>query len=542
MRDQTPRVTEHPAEARPWRGRRGTTVIASVLLLIGAAGATAVTQLTSANANSFALPAGQVLSAGQSITSSNGDYQLTEQSDGDLVENSLFSIAPISFIESGGARVYHDGGNSQQGIFGPPSRTQLWHTATGGHPGAKAVMQNDGNLVVYSGSGAVLWASNTAGHPGAHLEVQDDANTVIYSAANRPLWSDDRVSVIQSGGSSNAAIRDCPNWGPTDNPAIAEDCAGVDYLPNGTGITMLCWLSTGYPIAALPPPAPPSAKWFYVQINRQRSDDYWFIHADLVTNQISTPACQMGTMPAAPTITPGTQPAPNSSPPAPAASFSSPPTTTPASPRSPRTSILTPSVRLAQGPQAPGGGYWYKIALTGFPASADVSVSCHDTVSPGGFRTFTLHTETAGMATSNTSCYSGDGPDHWVVADGTASNHVGWIRNAAPPTTAVPPTTAPPPPSPVTVAETTGGVSHTWTNYSNAGGAEGPSIPANTTVQIACKLLGFKVADGNTWWYRIASAPWSSGFYVSADAFYNNGQTSGSLHGTPWVDNAVPSC
>ena len=66
--------------------------------------------------------------------------------------------------------------------------------------------------------------------------------------------------------------------------------------------------------------------------------------------------------------------------------------------------------------------------------------------------------------------------------------------------------------------------------------------PAYTTVQVACKVSGFRVADGNTWWYRIASAPWSNNYYVSADAFYNNGQTSGSLVGTPFVDSNVPNC
>ena len=100
----------------------------------------------------------------------------------------------------------------------------------------------------------------------------------------------------------------------------------------------------------------------------------------------------------------------------------------------------------------------------------------------------------------------------------------------------------PPPPPPGTVAETTGSVTHTWTNYANAGGTEGPSVASNTTVQIACRLTGFKVADGNTWWYRIASSPWSSSYYASADAFYNNGATSGSLHGTPFVDAEVPLC
>ena len=99
-----------------------------------------------------------------------------------------------------------------------------------------------------------------------------------------------------------------------------------------------------------------------------------------------------------------------------------------------------------------------------------------------------------------------------------------------------------PPPPPSTWSETVGGNAHTWTNYTNAGGTEGPTIPAYTTVQIACKIQGFKVADGNTWWYRIESSPWNNQYYVSADAFYNNGQTSGSLVGTPFVDPAVANC
>jgi hypothetical protein len=105
-----------------------------------------------------------------------------------------------------------------------------------------------------------------------------------------------------------------------------------------------------------------------------------------------------------------------------------------------------------------------------------------------------------------------------------------------------PPPPPPPPPSAATYAETTGGATNTWTNYMNAGGIQGPTIPANTTVQIACKLTGFKVSDGNTWWYRIASSPWNGAYHSSADAFYNNGQTSGSLVGTPFVDPAVPTC
>jgi hypothetical protein len=95
---------------------------------------------------------------------------------------------------------------------------------------------------------------------------------------------------------------------------------------------------------------------------------------------------------------------------------------------------------------------------------------------------------------------------------------------------------------PPTYNETVGGVTHTWTDYSDAGGTEGPSISTGQTVQVACVVTGFRVSDGDTYWYRIASAPWSDVYYASADAFYNNGQTSGSLIGTPFVDPAVPGC
>lgn len=122
----------------------------------------------------------------------------------------------------------------------------------------------------------------------------------------------------------------------------------------------------------------------------------------------------------------------------------------------------------------------------------------------------------------------------------------GGSESSSPPASTSPgapaPAPSPSPSAPATYAETTGSVTHTWSDYGNAGGTEGPSIPANDTVQIACKVTGFKVEDGNTWWYRIASGPWNNAYYASADAFYNNGQTSGSLVGTPFVDVNVPNC
>lgn len=131
---------------------------------------------------------------------------------------------------------------------------------------------------------------------------------------------------------------------------------------------------------------------------------------------------------------------------------------------------------------------------------------------------------------------------------GSGSSSPGGSGESTPspaPGTSNPGTSSPPapsaPPAP-TYAETTGSVVHTWSDYSDAGGSAGPEIPSHATVQIACKVSGFTVADGNTWWYRIASSPWNGAYYGSADAFYNDGATSGSLLGTPFVDPAVPNC
>jgi hypothetical protein len=102
--------------------------------------------------------AGNILSSrhtlypGKNITSSNGQYQLILQEDGNLV---LYS-----------------NGNA------------LWSSRTMGKGAKKLVMQRDGNLVLYKDREPV-WATNTSGNNGAFLKIQNDGNLVIY----RAVWS-----------------------------------------------------------------------------------------------------------------------------------------------------------------------------------------------------------------------------------------------------------------------------------------------------------------------------------------------------------------
>jgi hypothetical protein len=127
------------------------------------------------------LLAGQTLYQGESLSSCDGRFTLSMQTDGNLV-------------------LY------QSGIGA------LWATGTNGSYAGidnRLTMQSaDGNLVLYNVFGEPLsphcydlgteneqygppgcLPSNTSGHPGAHLAVQDDGNVVVYSNANVALWA-----------------------------------------------------------------------------------------------------------------------------------------------------------------------------------------------------------------------------------------------------------------------------------------------------------------------------------------------------------------
>ena len=96
---------------------------------------------------------------GESFRSSSGRYRLTYQSDGDLV--------------------FDD----------EQMRTRLWTANTAGTAPGQAVLQTDGNFVVYDSAGVNRWSSGTSGNLNAYLAVQDDGNLVIYGSDGQPIWA-----------------------------------------------------------------------------------------------------------------------------------------------------------------------------------------------------------------------------------------------------------------------------------------------------------------------------------------------------------------
>jgi hypothetical protein len=81
-----------------------------------------------------------------------------------------------------------DGNLVEYAMYGSSNWVPAWWSNTAGGRGAYAIMQSDGNFVIYGWGGAAVWRTNTSGNYGAHLSVQSDANLVVYRSDNHPLW------------------------------------------------------------------------------------------------------------------------------------------------------------------------------------------------------------------------------------------------------------------------------------------------------------------------------------------------------------------
>nr|WP_315034114.1 hypothetical protein [uncultured Chryseobacterium sp.] len=97
------------------------------------------------------------------------------------------------------------------------------------------VFQNDGNLVLYNERSSPLWSSNTEGR-GNKAIFQPDGNLVVYDRANRPVFSADTYDknaeklIVQDDG--NLVI-----YGSRDNALWAsKSSAGSHSANNNTGI------------------------------------------------------------------------------------------------------------------------------------------------------------------------------------------------------------------------------------------------------------------------------------------------------------------
>jgi surface antigen len=128
------------------------------------------------------LPTEGRLTAGQALWSPNLQYTAVMQGDGNFV-------------------VYRAGGAAE------------WATGTN-VAGSFLRMQADGNLVVYTSGGSPRWSSATAPSSSNVLIMQDDGNLVIYTAGSRAIWASRSAGSAptppsNTGGYPDADAVDC---------------------------------------------------------------------------------------------------------------------------------------------------------------------------------------------------------------------------------------------------------------------------------------------------------------------------------------------
>ena len=130
------------------------------------------------------LVAGQTLMPGAAMVAPGGHVVMVMQPDGNLVEH-----------------------RDQQ---------LIWATYTQGNPGAWAIMQPDGNFVIYSHQNKPLWHTHTFLYPGAHISLQADTYFVVYSTTMTPLWWRDigRGAALCNSTAPNPAGTAITRWNP----------------------------------------------------------------------------------------------------------------------------------------------------------------------------------------------------------------------------------------------------------------------------------------------------------------------------------------
>jgi hypothetical protein len=91
------------------------------------------------------------------------------------------NVHPFLVMQADSNLVLHsfNGNLAHPGVIVP-----VWNSNTSATGALRAVMQADGNFVLYNDTSPV-WATNTAGHPGAHLAIYDNGN---YRADVFAIW------------------------------------------------------------------------------------------------------------------------------------------------------------------------------------------------------------------------------------------------------------------------------------------------------------------------------------------------------------------
>ena len=120
------------------------------------------------------LVAGHRLARGEAIYSPSGCFFAVMQTDGNFV-----------VYDARGGQAWVIDQNADGHWYGPA----LFASNTRGSGAVFAAFQGDGNFVLYDAAGRSVWSTATAGQGGTYLIMQNDGDLVLYGADGRAIWS-----------------------------------------------------------------------------------------------------------------------------------------------------------------------------------------------------------------------------------------------------------------------------------------------------------------------------------------------------------------
>ena len=137
------------------------------------------------------------------------------------------TLAPGGELRSPNGRAilsYQGDGNLVLYVDGRP----LWDSRTAGTAPGRLVMQSDGNLAVYDGSGGAVWSSGTAGHGGALLTLQDDGTCAVLHEG-RPLMAMHTAQAGEPRADPEPQVTPDPQLTP--EPRVSPEPLATDRMP-----------------------------------------------------------------------------------------------------------------------------------------------------------------------------------------------------------------------------------------------------------------------------------------------------------------------
>lgn len=161
-------------------------LISAAIAIVGAA---TVTRHLAASSYTQYMYAGDELNggAGDTLTSSQGGYKLKMV----FTLTGYFGEAAwyMAWIEVANNGLLWNSLSDGNGGDRFGDHIAQWSLCTNGSDNPSALMQDDGNFVMYDSNDVSCWATQTNPNSGAWLGAQDDSNLVVYTGEGAPLWA-----------------------------------------------------------------------------------------------------------------------------------------------------------------------------------------------------------------------------------------------------------------------------------------------------------------------------------------------------------------